>query len=73
MNGGKYTVQKTQDSDDPVGYINQNRAPAGWNEIGTKTMTSATAGGGFISSKASVTPSGTSGCYTGADGLVVIY
>lgn len=69
----RYTVQKSQYVDDVVGYINQNRASAGWNNIGTKTMSSTYAGGGFVSSRVTVTPSGTSGCYTGADGIIVIY
>ncbi|MCM1007273.1 MAG: hypothetical protein NC485_04945 [Ruminococcus flavefaciens] len=72
----KYYVEYRQYMSTPVGTINQNLAPAGWNYISVKDVKSyiLSGGGGYAgywSSDAYVEPSGRSGYYTGADAIRV--
>lgn len=72
----KYYVEYRQYMSAPVGTINQNTAPAGWNYISVKDVKSYVPNGsggyaGYWSTDAFVEPSGKSGYYTGADAIRV--
>lgn len=72
----KYYVNYYPHTYSPVGSINQNTAPGGWNYITVKNVrslniNSSSQFAGYYSYDAYITPSGLSNKYTGADGLQV--
>lgn len=65
VNYGNHFVMKQ------IGIINQNTAPAGWSTVGTTTMSPIGQNQNHSLEYVELMPSGKSGYYTGADGIII--
>ncbi len=66
-----YYVQLSNTQSNRVGYLNQEKAPAGWISV-AKTLSPLPEGSYYTSKHAFVEPSGTKGKNTGADAIQVL-